>query len=250
MQPRRHLAIEGAYNIRDLGGYPTLDGRRTRWKTFIRASSLHRLPPDSQAALVDYGIRTVIDLRSTHEVDEAPSVFADQAQVTYYHQNLTGDEPLTNASDSVETGEPSERILAVYSGWLELCQPQIRRTLATLANPSALPAMYNCAGGKDRTGVISALLLGIAGVPEDVIAEDYALSARYLLDRFFAEQASPEVTREDYTHEDYQRDFCPPDGMTNVLAYVNECYGGVEDYVGTIGLRASQIESIRSALLG
>ena len=116
LQPRRHLAIEGAYNIRDLGGYPTLDGRRTRWKTFIRASSLHRLPPDSQAALVDYGIRTVIDLRSTHEVDEAPSVFADQAQEShrgYYHQNLTGDEPLTNTSDSVETGEPSERILAV-----------------------------------------------------------------------------------------------------------------------------------------
>ena len=56
MQPARHLDIDGAYNVRDLGGYPTLDGRSTRWKTFVRAASLHSLPPDSRAALIDYGI--------------------------------------------------------------------------------------------------------------------------------------------------------------------------------------------------
>ncbi len=58
--------------------------------------------------------------------------------------------------------------------------------------------IYHCAGGKDRTGVISALLLSIAGVPEEVIAEDYALSSRYLMDRYFAEQASPESNPGNY----------------------------------------------------
>ena len=210
---------------------------------------MHRLPPDSQAALIEYGIRTVIDLRRTDEVEAAPNVFAGSPQVSYHHQNLIGDEPLAG-SDLVESGEPSDRILSSYCAWLEQCQPQIYRTLATLASPGALPAMYNCAGGKDRTGVISALLLGIAGVPEDVIAEDYALSARYLLDRFFAEQASPELTRDDYTQEDYKRDFCPPDAMMKVLAYVKERYGGIEDYVRIIGLRASQVEAVRGALIG
>ena len=85
MQPARHLDIDGAYNVRDLGGYPTRDGRRTRWKTFVRAASLHRLPPDSRATLIDYGIRTVIDLRMTRELEDAPNVFAGSSEVAYLH---------------------------------------------------------------------------------------------------------------------------------------------------------------------
>ncbi len=248
MQPARHLDIEGAYNVRDLGGYPTLNGRRTRWKTFIRAASLHRLPPGSRDDLIDYGIRTVIDLRRTHEVEEAPNVFAGSSQVTYHHQNMIGDEPLAGTT-SAASPVSAETIPAIYGSWLDLCQPEIRRTLATLAEPGARPAIYHCAGGKDRTGIISALLLGIAGVPAAVIAEDYALSARYLLDRHFAEQASPELTPDNYTQEDYQRDFCPPDAMLKVLDYVNECYGGIEGYARTIGLSPGQIDSIRTALV-
>ena len=77
------------------------------------------------------------------------------------------------------------QLARLYRSWLDVRQPQIGRILATLAEPDARPAIYHCAGGKDRTGVISALLLGIAGVPDEVIAEDYALSARYLMDRYF-----------------------------------------------------------------
>jgi len=121
--------------------------------------------------------------------------------------------------------------------------------LTSLAEQESRTAMYHCAGGKDRTGVISALLLGIAGVPPDVIAEDYALSAKYLLDRYFAEQAPPESTSDNYTHEDYKRDFCPPDAMLKGLDYVNERYGGTEAYARTAGLRPLEIESIRAALV-
>ncbi|MCH6573488.1 MAG: tyrosine-protein phosphatase, partial [Proteobacteria bacterium] len=172
----------------------------------------------SRAALIDYGIRTVIDLRRTHEVEEAPNVFAGSSQVTYHHQNMIGDEPLAGTADSVETGEAAERIPAIYGSWLDLCQPEIRRTLATLAEPGARPAMYHCAGGKDRTGIISALLLGIAGVPEDIIAEDYALSAQYLLNRYFANR--PESNPGNYTMEDFQREYCPPDTMLTVLEHL------------------------------
>ena len=243
MQPARHLDIDGAYNVRDLGGYPTSDGRQTRWKTFVRAASLHALPPASQSALIDYGIRTVIDLRMTRETEEAPNVFAGSSQVTHHHQNMLGDDPVPGDADDTERGEPAKYILAAYRSWLDLRQPQIGRSLATLAEPEARPAIYHCAGGKNRTGVISALLLGIAGVPDDVIAEDYALTARYLLDRYFAEQASPESNPGNYTWEDYQREFCPPDAMLDVLEHVNDRYGGIERYVRTIGLNSARLRA-------
>ena len=245
MQPARHLDIDGVYNLRDLGGYPTADGRQTRWKTFVRAASMDSLPPASQNALIEYGIRTVIDLRKTPETEEKPNVFAGSSQVAYHHQNMMGDEPTPEVVEPVI----GLQLAKLYRSWLDLRQPQIGRILATLAEPEARPAVYHCAGGKDRTGVISALLLGIAGVPDEVIAEDYALSAMYLMDRYFAEEASAESDPGNYTWEDYQREFCPPGAMLNVLEYVNERYGGIERYVRTTGLDSGQIESIRTALV-
>jgi len=85
VQPARYLDIAGAYNVRDLGDHVTLDGRRTRRQPFVRAGSLHRLPPDSRATLIDYGIRTVIDLRMTRELEDAPNVFAGSSEVAYLH---------------------------------------------------------------------------------------------------------------------------------------------------------------------
>ena len=248
-RPRRHLDLEGGCNVRDIGGYATSNGPATRWRTFLRSGSMHRLTPASQAALVDYGLRTVIDLRRTREVEEMPNVFAESPREIYHHQNMIGDDPLAGKNDAVETGEYAEWIVASYSTWLELRQPQIGQTLATLAEPGALPAVYHCAGGKDRTGIISALLLGIAGVPAETIAEDYALSARYLMDRYFAEWAPSGVTPSNYTWEDYQRDFCPPEAMLRVLGHLDERYGGIEEYVRQIGLGQTQIDGLRAALV-
>ncbi|XWK86253.1 MAG: tyrosine-protein phosphatase [Phormidium sp.] len=74
-QNQRHLPLEGSYNIRDIGGYLTVDGYQTRWKTILRSDNLHRLTPNSQQALIDYGIKTIIDLRYASEVKNRPSVF-------------------------------------------------------------------------------------------------------------------------------------------------------------------------------
>ena len=249
MTPERHLDIDGANNVRDLGGYPTQDGRRTRWKTFVRAASLHRLTPESQAAMLDYGIRTVIDLRRTSELEERPNVFAGSSEVVYLHQSLLNDPAVPGIDDLVQTGEPADRIVASYTSWLDRYQPRFLRTLTTLADSSSRPAVYHCAGGKDRTGMISALLLSIAGVPVEIIAEDYALSGRYLIDRFFEEQAVPGQTPESYTWKDYQRDFCPPGAMLKVLAYLDETYGGAKGFMRTVGLTTDQIEGLRAAVV-
>ena len=249
IDPRRRLEIEGAYNVRDLGGYPTVDGRQTRWRVFVRADNLHRLTPASQSTLVDYGVRSVIDLRGTVELEDSPDVFSRSPDVVYHHQNLIGDDPPSDKDEYPATGEPSERISWAYSRWLDLRQPSIGEILATLADPAERPALYHCAGGKDRTGVISALLLGIAGVPADTIAEDYALSGRYLWDRFLAAPDPSEVVASLQSWEQYQQEFCPPEGMLKVLNHLDERYGGVEEYASAIGLTSDQIGSLRRALV-
>src|SRR4030095_14489658 len=76
----RHLGLAGTYNLRDTGGYRTLDGRTTRWLTFLRSDSLHRVPPMAQTTLLNYGVRTVIDLRRSDELHVAPNVFASSSE--------------------------------------------------------------------------------------------------------------------------------------------------------------------------
>lgn len=247
-RPRRHLDLDGAYNIRDIGGYPTADGRQTRWRTFLRSDSLHRLPPSSQEALIDYGLRTVVDLRRNDELVQTPNVFADSSQVAYHHHDIIGD-VTPSVSDLVNSTVPADRIFVSYSAWLDGRHSRFRDALTALAGPEARPALYHCAGGKDRAGLITALLLGLAGVPAETIAEDYTLTGRYVVSRYLAEFAPPEVVAAEYTWEDYQQDFCPPEVMLRVLAHLEERYGGVERYVSTIGLSYEQIGSLQSALV-
>ena len=100
LEPKRHLDLEGAYNIRDIGGYKTSDGRSTRWQTLLRADSLHRLAPASVTALMEYGVRTVIDLRTTDELQQAPDVLSNSSDFSYIHRNILGDPKESETLDS------------------------------------------------------------------------------------------------------------------------------------------------------
>ena len=240
----RHLELAGVHNVRDLGGYPTENGGQTRWRRFLRSDSVHQLPPASQSALVEYGVRTAIDLRTTREVRAAPSVFAGSSAVAYQHHNLMGDDPV---DDIPVEGDVVGAMVGLYTGWLDNRRVQIGRILQALAAPDALPALYHCAGGKDRTGVITALILGIAGVSAETIAEDYGLTARYLGPVYLAgDEPHPNIT----TEADYQRAFCPPDAMSRVLAHLDRGYGSVEGYVRAAGVTGGQLSSLRAAIAG
>ena len=138
--------------MRELGGYRTLSGRTTRWKTFLRADSPHELSPASQDALLDYGIRAVIDLRHNGELEEKPNVFSGSSRVAYYHRDVFGGQPLPEDDDiAVDTG-PAERTARSYTKALDLFKDRYRDVLATLAEPSARPALFHCAAGQDMTG--------------------------------------------------------------------------------------------------
>ena len=246
---KRHLDLEGSYNIRDTGGYQTKDGRLTRWQTLLRSDSLHRLPPASQATLIDYGLHTIIDLRTTDSVRLLPDVFSESSLVTYYHQNMLGDGDLPYPDDLSAFGDFPNQVLTRYRIILDSCRPRICGTLDTLATPGALPALVHCSGGKDRTGIVTALVLGLAGVPADTIAEDYALSGRYLYSRYLDELGRGEAVAGIHTWQEYQKQYCPPFVMLGVLRHLGERYGGIEGYVLGGGLGPDKVEYLRSAFV-
>ena len=250
MEPVRHLELEGAHNVRDLGGYETVDGRRTRWKTFLRSDGMHRLTAADQEKLLRYGVRTVIDLRRTEEVRSQPNVFADSDSVAYLRRNLTGDDWTSNASDSIPDLDQAQRMARNYVRSLDTRQASYREVLATLASPGVLPAIFHCTAGKDRTGRIAALLLANAGVDEETIVEDYALSARYRFQAYLADPSNqPDVPRDVKTWREYQGIVSPLQTMRLVLQHLNDRYRGVPGYLRAIGLTDDQIDSLRNAAL-
>jgi len=238
----RHLNLEGTYNLRDMGGYPTLDGRAIRWRTFFRSDSLHRLPLVAQTALMGYGVRTVIDLRRSDEVQVAPNVFAGSPDMVYHHVSLLTDTPPIRR-------QAPRPLTDTYRVILDQRQEQLRQALATLATPGGLPAVVHCTAGKDRTGLIVALVLGLAGVSTATIVEDYALSAHYLVGPYL-EEARQRAEKNGVSWEWFQHQvICPPEFMHTALQYLDERYGGIAAYVHAIGLSDTQCIRLQEALV-
>ena len=253
IETSRHIPLDGNYNVRDIGGYPTNTGGTTRWKIFLRSDSMGSLTTSDQDTLIAYGIKSVIDLRTTLETQTDPNVFYDSRKATYRHFNIVGDVPTVPEDEWVKIGVPASRIVTMYTRWLDRRQPQIAETLGTLADTINQPAIYHCAGGKDRTGVISALLLGLAGVPRDTIVSDYSLTAKYLFRRTLdgrdrSDNVVLEAEKDINSPKDFEDEFCPPGGMEGTLDHLDKVYGGIEAYTRVIGLTENQIGSIRDAL--
>lgn len=239
----RHLGLAGTYNLRDTGGYCTLDGHTTRWRTFLRSDSLHRLPRMARTTLLSYGVRTVVDLRRSDELHVAPNVFASSSDVAYHHVSLLADTP----PDRTSAPRP---LLDVYHMILDTRQEQLRQALATLAAPGGFPAIVHCTAGKDRTGLIVALVLGLAGVPAATIVEDYAISAQYLVGPFL-EETRQRVAQNGIPWAWFAPQIiCPPEFMQATLQYLDERHGGITAYVRSIGLSQEQCARLRHALVG
>ena len=241
MEPMRHLQLEGAYNVRDTGGYLTVDGRTIRWHTLLRGDSLHRLTPEAQAHLIGMGLRTVVDLRRSSECAESPNVFADSGRVRYLHLPLFDDAP--------GTIDPQHTLDLIYRAILDDAQPQVRAIFDALAKPDAFPALVHCTAGKDRTGVIIALLLGVAGVLTETIVRDYALSEQYLTDDFHADlRARVEARGGDWAAMQ-QLLGAPTELMEDTLDYLAETYGDSTAYLRRIGVTDDESAAVRAALV-
>lgn len=233
----RRLNWPDALNARDLGGLPTLGGAaHTRRGVFIRSDSPHKFGADSIRMMREYGVTTVIDLRLPAELERHPNPLAGVDGIRYAH------EPLLNQED-IETWE---RENSMREDWNRAAfihkQKRIAHILRVVADADGA-VVFHCHAGKDRTGIIAASLLAIAGVDEALIAEDYALSDVYLAGLY--EQIIAKYEGEPEKQARLRAIMaCTPQAMAQALAYVKREHGGVLRYAIEGGLEDESIQRI------
>jgi protein-tyrosine phosphatase len=233
----RLLQFPGLLNARELGGHQTLDGAKTRWRSLLRSDDLVQLTAPGVQALADYGVRTIVDLRWPGEVAMRPHPLAFGAHdVRYHHVSLLARDEMEWASRSGECTKEMWKCAV-----LEHMRPELREALEIIADAPDEPLLFHCVAGKDRTGLIAALLLALADVEPEAIAADYAASTGHLADAYL-------VRYPDLQHEEILEALrCPEEGVHNMLAYLAQ-YGGAAGYLGAIGLSDARIARLRARL--
>lgn len=231
------MQFPGLLNARELGGHPTLDGATTRWRSLLRSDDLVQLTAEGVQALAAYGVRTVVDLRWPAEIAARPHPRALRDHEVRYHRVslLAGDEMEWASLSGACTKEMWKCAV------LEHTRPQLRQVLEIIANAADEPLLFHCVAGKDRTGVIAALLLALADVEPAAIAADYAASTAQLADAYLSRYA--ELEREQIL----EALRCPEEGVHNMLAYLVQ-YGGAAGYLTAIGLSNPTIARLRARL--
>ncbi len=179
---QRAIALEGANNVRDLGGYETRDGRRVRWRRLFRADGLHRLTEEDGRRLAALGVEAALDLRYGPERAAEPARLP--ASVASVHIGLA-EPPGASLLETMEMGGvASARTAAAWltrsyadypARYARACGTILRR----LAEADAPALLFHCTAGKDRTGFASAVVLETLGVPRATVLEDYLLTNRH-----------------------------------------------------------------------
>lgn len=231
----------GFLNARDLGGHRTADGGCTRWGVVVRSDMLNRMGADAQSAVHAYGVRAVVDLRMPEQVARNPSPFAAAGPHGVAYHSLPFAGPVDSMLPEFGTLELQYRLM------ISSFAPVASAALAAIA--SAAGVLVHCEYGKDRTGLVSALLLDVAGVPRHAVADDYAESAdflRPLFEEFLTEGPGDRVTRE----ADLARFMPRREVILSTLAYVDAQLGGVEAYLLGAGVPPAILERLRERLVG
>jgi protein tyrosine/serine phosphatase len=248
--PRRHLPLPGTFNVRDVGGYPTRDGGTTRWRTLLRSDSLHRLTDASRGVLAQLGLRQVVDLRSEYERGRAPDALGRLA-VTVTAKPVFSGAPLASGTDAGTgggTGPGGGDLPGVYRYMVDHCGQNLVAAVTAVAAAAGTPAVVHCSAGKDRTGLVVALVLAAVGVEDEVIAADFALTGRYL------RPDDPMVLRhlEEGTGNSHASDSallaCPPGLILEALGHLRNTHGSVAGYLGAHGAPPSLVDSLTQAL--
>ena len=245
---RRHIPLDGAHNVRDLGGYPSRFGGSVRWRRLFRADRLDALTQSDLDVIEGLELAAVYDLRTIEERSEAPDRIPSmhvpvmsRFVPTFADIDFTG---IVDHDDGVRF------MTDICIGVLRHAGPEIGAMVFTLADPDRTPMMFHCTAGKDRTGVLAALILETLGVDRDLVLDDFELTGRYhrpdattdafrrLIGRGVAPEAASGVLG------------APRSMMADTLAVLDEEFGGVERYlVECGGVDRDALESVRSSLL-
>lgn len=219
-KPVRLLPLEGAYNVRDLGGYKTIQGKQVKWHRIIRADDLHNLTESDLKLLSGIPIRSYIDFRSDEEMISAPDKTPCSLK-NYFHLKIDPasiiDLKKISAAQTPKLLEDINRIFVNH------CQDIFRRFFHILMNTDNIPLLFHCSAGKDRTGFAAALVLASLGVDKETIIHDYLLSATYLKGKYHVEiEKNPALEPLMTVKREY---------IEAAFQFINSEYGSMENYL-------------------
>jgi protein-tyrosine phosphatase len=241
----RAIPFEAVFNFRDLGGYQGADGRTVRWRTLFRADGLNRLTDVEVARVRSLGIVTVMDLRTPEEITNHGR-FAELETVTFHHLPVFDVVPdWSDLPGSMAPGFLADR----YAEMLDGGAGAVAGVLRLLTKPETLPAVFHCAAGKDRTGIVAALVLSLLGVDRATVVVDYALSHEPMarMDQWILRK------NPDYAERLAARPVAVaearPETMERFLAALDVTYGSVAGLAEHLGITPAEVEALRANLL-
>ena len=235
------LNISGTYNTRDLGGYNTSDGRITRKNRILRSDGLQSLSTSDKEALYSYGVRVIIDMRSKGEVFMGKCSMKKFKDVKYYHVPL-----LDHIHSESDGSDFPDSLHEMYIDLYENSKEAVCEVLRIISENPDDCVLYNCMAGKDRTGIISALMLMLASVPREAVIADYAATEEYL-EEFISKRkkllSTLKIDIPDYLFKS------PAVEMEMAIDWLSASYGDVFCYVKELGLPEESIERLKNKLL-
>ena len=244
--PDRRVVLQGAFNFRDLGGYRGRAGQTVRWRTLYRADALHRLSDTELDELGALGVRTVLDLRTLAELDRG-RIQAEHLGITHLHLPVLGER--WKPAELDPDADAGEVLGSLYVAMLTVGAPALAGALRTLADPASVPAVFHCAAGKDRTGVLAAMVLSLLGVDEQVIVGDYALTATAMAKMVERLRQDRPDALDAMNDQPSAYMATPPAAMATFLDHVRHEHGSMVGYVRSIGVEPDVVEALHTNLL-
>ena len=242
LAPRRFVPFQGCVNFRDLGGYPTGDGRTVSWNKLYRSDALNELTEEDVARAVgELGIQTMVDLRNHDEVRRDGAGILANSGPDYHHFPLLeerGEIPPIGGADV------AERLAVTYQWIIENSGGLIAEAVTTIARKKGRAAVFHCSAGKDRTGIIAAMVLGVLGVNQEIVMADYLLTNEVVVD--IAGRVTRMQPQSNFNAETLR---AQPLAMERVLTTVHCAYGGPEAYLRRHGVPGAVFQSLRAGLL-
>lgn len=243
------MVWDGCVNVRDLGGLPTEDGGETRPGQVIRADNVGALTDAGWRTVARYGITRIVDLRWPEEAAEDPprDVAIEVVRISVLGEKVgdKGDYLRELDAHLDEVDDVADHYAWSYVEFLERNRDRFGQALAAIADADG-PVVIHCMGGKDRTGLVAALVLRLAGVPLEEIGRDYALSGPNLA--AFLQGWLAEAPTEFDRRRREKLSQTPADAMRRVMATIEQRYGNVAGYMAAAGVSAVQVERIRTRL--
>lgn len=248
----RFIRFERVVNFRDLGGYRTLDGRSVRWRLLFRSGALHNMAAADLVRVQQFGIQSVLDLRRMDEIRAGLGPFV---MPPVHHHAL----PLVPENGTIQLNERfGQRISSErYFAYLGFGAKPFVAILELLAQPKTYPALFHCVAGKDRTGVVAALILDTLGVDIETIVLDYTLSRLAtdalltLEQRLFEEEKGQGHPPGEAQLSELPADYlaAPPEAIRGFLQRVHREFGSSRGYFEAQGVRSTTFEQLKAVLL-